>query len=1029
MVNCLQINLNRSRSAQDLLCQHILEMDIELCAVSEPSWPGNSLKWFGSADGNSLLFVRSTCRAKIIKRRFLVAARCADFTLVSGYVSPNVSLSIFISFLEEIKSLVRWIDGPTILCGDFNVHSRFWGSPQDNRRGILLMDYMAEFDFRLINVGNVFTCCRQQGNSIVDLTWASAGAASFVNNWRVEENLASLSDHLYISFTFRSRVSSAAAYRDKSFRWNVRKMKDEEFTMAMDWSMYTHALGSYSGDPNNFADWIVSVASDALDFSTPKISGNIRRCRIYWWNEEIRQSRRRAIAARRAWCRCRRRLNDDDPHYLTVYACYKKSKRDLKKLIKKAKGAAWRELILSINEDPWGLPYKLVLSKLRKSGPGLTEQLPNKTLDTLLQDLFPVGKLLKQTRWPPTIWDPDLNVSWEEVYNIIRLSKKSNSAPGPDGIKFSVWKKIPGITITKMADCFTLCLKEGCFPEKWKTADLILIPKADHTIRIPKVRPICLIDTISKIFEKVINIRLTEFLSTNPGSSLSRRQYGFRQRRSTNDALLDVRRVISSATDEGSLVMAVSLDISNAFNSIPFTKIRRALYRKRVPDYLRKIIFSYLTGRRIRYKDNKGAWRFREVTAGVPQGSVLGPLLWNVAYDTILRTLLQDKNEIFCFADDTLILLVAESMDHLSEYVATDLRRVLKAITDLGLRISENKTNIMLFGGRSKDLPTVRIGGSNIVVKRHMKYLGVIIDHKWNFINHFKYVMDKAGRVTRALERIMPNVKGPGQNKRRLYAEVILSVLLYASPLWFAELSKSRPKRAGFNRILRRMCVRVICAYRTTSTDAALILADIPPLHLMAEARGNSYLRIMQTVADGFYSADLADGIKNEERDYMYRKWRRYIQNHSLYGAHTTRAILPFFDQWTRRKFGHLNYYLTQFFTSHGCFGAFLFKIGKRNSPLCLHCNLGVTDSPEHTLFVCDAWTIERRGLLDALGAVTSLAELVGRMLHSQDKWTAACYFAKSVLMAKGESVRGMESAGSNSPLPGLQDWDSDIEQ
>lgn len=839
MIKCLQINLNRSSSAQDLLCQHILELDIDLCAVSEPSWSGNLQEWFGSLDGNSLLFVRPTCKARIMKRRFFVAARCADFTIVSAYISPNVSLQIYISFLEEIKSLILRIDGPMVLCGDFNAHSRFWGSSQDSRRGTLLLDYMAEFDFRLVNAGNAFTCCRQQGNSIIDLTWASAEVASFIHNLRVEENLASLSDHLYISFDIWNRNSSAVTYGNKLVRWNIKKMKDEDFTMAIDWCMSTHASALYFDNSKNFVDWIIQVTNDALNFSTPKISGNIKKCRTYWWNEEIGQSRRRAIAVRRIWCRCRRRLNDDDPHYLAVYEAYKKARRDLKKLIKKAKGAAWRELILSINEDPWGLPYKLVLSKLRKSGPGLTEQLPSKTLDILLQNLFPEGKLLKQTRWPPTIWDPNLDVSWQDVYNIIKSCKKPNSAPGPDGIKYSVWKKVPGIAIAKLADCFTLCLKEGCFPDIWKTADLILSPKADHTIRSPKVRPICLIDTVGQIFEKIINIRLTEWLSTNPGSSLSERQYGFRQRRSTNDALLEVRKVISSATDDGNLVMAVSLDISNAFNSIPFSNIRRALHRKRVPDYLRKVIFSYLTNRRIRYKDQNGAWRFRNVTAGVPQGSVLGPLLWNVAYDTVLRTLLQAKNEIFCFADDTLIILVAENIDSLNEYVTTDLRRVLKAISDLGLNISEHKTNIMLFGGRNKDLPSVRIGRSNIAVKRHMKYLGVIIDYKWSFVNHFKYTLDKAGKVIRALERLMPNMKGPGQNKRRLYAEVVLSILLYASPLWFSELSRSRPKRAGFNRLLRRLCVRVICAYRTTSTDAALILSDIPPLHLLAEARGN----------------------------------------------------------------------------------------------------------------------------------------------------------------------------------------------
>lgn len=161
MVKCLQINLNKSRSAHDLLMHHILELNIDLCAVSEPSWIGNPQEWFSSIDGNSVIFAKPTSKAQIIKRRFIgVAATCEDFTLISACISPNVTLPIFISFLEKIKSIITQLNGPIILCGDFNAHSRHWGSTLDSRRGALLLDYMAKFDLRLANVGSAFTCCR-----------------------------------------------------------------------------------------------------------------------------------------------------------------------------------------------------------------------------------------------------------------------------------------------------------------------------------------------------------------------------------------------------------------------------------------------------------------------------------------------------------------------------------------------------------------------------------------------------------------------------------------------------------------------------------------------------------------------------------------------------------------------------------------------------------------------------------------------------------------------------------------------------
>lgn len=509
--------------------------------------------------------------------------------------------------------------------------------------------------------------------------------------------------------------------------------------------------------------------------------------------------------------------------------------------------------------------------------------------------------------------------------------------------------------------------------------DLVLIPKEPFSSDNP--RAICLIDTIAKVFEKVLANRINTLLESDPerhALQLSDSQYGFRRIRSTNDALMMMYELVREATALGNLVLVVSLDIKNAFNSIPFSQIRKGLNRKKCPDYLKRIILSYLTDRSVCFRDRNGKLRKRMVMAGVPQGSVLGPLLWNIAFDGVVRTRFLDGNRILCFADDTLILLVARNTMKLNECIRTDLYRVLKMIKSYGLSVSVEKTDIMLFGGRNKDLPLVKMGRSSVQTERVMKYLGVMIDSRWSFIHHIKYATEKATRVSRALERLMPSLRGPSQSKRSLYLGIILSILLYAAPLWCQAVLKSQSKQKLFKDIVRRTCTRVVCAYRTTAADAVMLLAGLPPVHLLTESRENIFNRIKLARHRGDYSKRIMLTIRNEEKNILNGKWKRFLKFRTQYGRRTIQPILPYFEEWINREFGYLNYKTTQLLTGHGCFRTFLKRIGKKESAICFHCLEDVEDTPEHTIFNCFAWKESRDIMFETTGQLSSLSELIG---------------------------------------------------
>lgn len=175
----------------------------------------------------------------------------------------------------------------------------------------------------------------------------------------------------------------------------------------------------------------------------------------------------------------------------------------------------------------------------------------------------------------------------------------------------------------------------------------------------------------------------------------------------------------------------------------------------------------------------------RSISCGVPQGSVLGPLLWNIAFNFILERRHEPGGRVVCFADDTIVLAtgltIAETRSRTNDQVSVISRR----IDALGLRLAEEKTETVLFYGRVKPdtSPVIRVGRTCVPMRRSMRYLGVILDSRMTFLPHFSYVRDKVAGVTLALARLMPNLRGPNERKRRQYAAIIESIVLYRAPI------------------------------------------------------------------------------------------------------------------------------------------------------------------------------------------------------------------------------------------------------
>lgn len=234
------------------------------------------------------------------------------------------------------------------------------------------------------------------------------------------------------------------------------------------------------------------------------------------------------------------------------------------------------------------------------------------------------------------------------------------------------------------------------------------------------------------MLERIVVDRIVKHLEKR-GPNIHEEQYGFRRARSTIDAILRVRAFAEDAIKQGRVVIGVALDITNAFNSLPWDRIGRALETHRVPLYLRRIVKSYLMDRSLVFQDSTGMRVTRAVCRGVPQGSVLGPLLWNLGYDSVLRdTELPLDCLMVCYADDTFLVAAGGSWETARLRANEALEGTVEQIALLDLRVAPEKSEAIGFQGRKgrRKPPNldVRVAGRSVPVKNTLKYLGLILD-------------------------------------------------------------------------------------------------------------------------------------------------------------------------------------------------------------------------------------------------------------------------------------------------------------
>ena len=230
-----------------------------------------------------------------------------------------------------------------------------------------------------------------------------------------------------------------------------------------------------------------------------------------------------------------------------------------------------------------------------------------------------------------------------------------------------------------------MCFEVGVFPDILKTAKVTPLHKKESKLDVLNYRPISLLSIFSKVYEKLIYIRIYSYLTKN--KMIYSKQFGFRSNYSTNHALISLTEQIRSLLDGGHYVCGIFVDLEKAFDTVDHKILCEKLNHYGLRGNINKLIHSYLTNRKQYVSLNGFDSEIRNIECGVPQGSSLGPLLFLI-YINDFRLCLNETTSGH-FADDTFILYASKNLKTVETIINTELKQVVS-----WLRL--NKLSLML---------------------------------------------------------------------------------------------------------------------------------------------------------------------------------------------------------------------------------------------------------------------------------------------------------------------------------------------
>ena len=687
--------------------------------------------------------------------------------IINTYINPKTTTDLS----DLFDSL--YCDKNTLILGDMNAkHPKWCISNKSNKKGIALNNIMGRQDLFVHNKYTKTLINNFGKKSTVDLIITKKHSNISIDKIDVLKKIGS--DHYPILFDF-SFVFKINKHVKKMF--DYKKMDVENYVSTLKSMLPVFLLYCYNCDNvDNLFNFFRNIFFLATKKTTPiktirykyKNNGN------KWWNEDIEKNIKLKNKLRKKLWRHRSIIN---------YENYKNQCKYVKKLIKKYKSQFWNKInseknLADIMKTVSSLKNKKIIQFTLKTNNG-TKHEPKKIANTINSYLRNVPrKLISLNNEKDTS-----NISKKIINNIepvkfkkvdhLKLNEKISTndiytqiknlnvkkAIGYDKLEQEMFKRSIDVSKLYLSALINYCYENKKLPKLFKLGKVIPIPKEEgNVVDIEKIRPISLLSVVSKIMEKIILNRLNQVIEKYKIINLN--QYGFTRNKRTEHNLMELYNRMFQTYHKKSHMIIVFLDFTKAYDTVDVNKLLKIISKYGFKGYILDYLKNFLTGRENKVFYGNTYSKKSKLCYGLPQGSPLSPILFNLYTNEILKEISKDC-KMRAFADDIMYYKQHDNIDTLENELNITTKKIYKMCLSFNIYMSPSKCKVLLVTNRKiNKTPKIKLGKSYLEVVNKYKYLGFTIDNRLKCDSHIKNSIKKAKNRMNIIRFISNKIKG-----------------------------------------------------------------------------------------------------------------------------------------------------------------------------------------------------------------------------------------------------------------------------